>query len=178
MNAGSVALDRRAAVRTMLRAVSASASSGTFDDVYRRNRAPLLRLARLLTGSDNAAEDVVHDAFLGLSRHWETVANPDGYVRTSVVNLSRTVHRKSTRDREKRERAERLRVHRTITHQPELDETWEVLRRLPPRQRAAIVLRFYEDLPEADIARLLGCRPGTVKSLIHRGLAKMREAVA
>ncbi len=61
---------------------------------------------------------------------------------------------------------------------PEVDETWEALRRLPDRQRAAIVLRFYEDLPEAEIARVLGCRPGTVKSLIHRGLARVRKETA
>ena len=64
-----------------------------------------------------------------------------------------------------------------VTEVPELDETWDVLRRLPPRQRAAVVLRFYEDLSEAAIAELLGCRPGTVKSLIHRGLAKVEEAL-
>jgi RNA polymerase sigma factor (sigma-70 family) len=58
---------------------------------------------------------------------------------------------------------------------PELDETWDMLRRLPDRQRIALVLRFYEDLPEREIADLLGCRPGTVKSLIHRGLARVRK---
>ena len=65
-----------------------------------------------------------------------------------------------------------------VTHQPELDETWDLLRRLPDRQRAAIVLRFYEDLSEAEIARLLRCRPGTVKSLIHRGLARVRSGMS
>jgi RNA polymerase sigma factor (sigma-70 family) len=60
---------------------------------------------------------------------------------------------------------------------PELDETWGVLRRLPDRQRMAVVLRFYEDLSEAEIAELLGCRPGTVKSLIHRGLAKVKKEI-
>jgi RNA polymerase sigma factor (sigma-70 family) len=59
--------------------------------------------------------------------------------------------------------------------QPELDETWDVLRRLPERQRVALVLRFYEDLPEAEIAQVLGCPRGTVKSLIHRGLARVRK---
>jgi RNA polymerase sigma factor (sigma-70 family) len=173
---GTVALERRAALRSRLHAIS-SAAPDTFDEVYRRNRDRLLKLARLLCGSDTLAEDVVHDAFVGLSRHWATVANPDGYLRTSVVNLSRTVHRRASRERDKLERAHRQRIQPIVSHQPELDATWEVLRRLPERQRAAIVLRFYEDLPEAEIARLLGCRPGTVKSLIHRGLAKVRETV-
>jgi RNA polymerase sigma factor (sigma-70 family) len=52
-----------------------------------------------------------------------------------------------------------------------------VLRDLPERQRHALVLRFYEDLPDADIARLLGCRPATVRSLVHRGLANVKEAL-
>ncbi|MGH9116714.1 MAG: RNA polymerase sigma factor [Acidimicrobiales bacterium] len=175
-----VALDRRADIRARLRRVRAEvqAEADTFDAVYRRNRDPLLRLARLLTGSEALAEDVVHDAFLGLSRNWERVENPGGYLRTSVVNLTRTAHRRSTRDREKRERAERVGRYQVVTNQPELDETWDVLRRLPDRQRAAIVLRFYEDLPEAEIARLLRCRPGTVKSLIHRGLARVREVMS
>jgi RNA polymerase sigma-70 factor (sigma-E family) len=172
-----VALDRRALVRDVLRGVTAAGQIESFEDVYRRNRAPLLRLAHLLTASDALAEDVVHDAFVGLSRHWGRVANPAGYLRTSVVNLSRTVHRRTARDREKGARAARLGAQRAVTDQPELDETWDVLRRLPARQRAALVLRFYEDLPEAEIARLLGCRPGTVKSLIHRGLARVREVM-
>jgi RNA polymerase sigma factor (sigma-70 family) len=173
-----MALDRRAMVRSVLRGVSSPAVEvESFEGVYRRNRAPLLRLARLLTGSETLAEDVVHDAFVGLSRNWGHVANPAGYLRTSVVNLSRTVHRRTSRDREKRERAARLGGQRLVTNQPDLDETWAVLCRLPDRQRAALVLRFYEDLPEAEIARLLGCRPGTVKSLLHRGLAKVREAM-
>jgi DNA-directed RNA polymerase specialized sigma24 family protein len=60
----------------------------------------------------------------------------------------------------------------------DIDETWGVLRKLPFRQRAALMLRYYEDLPEADIARLLGCRPGTVKSALHRGLATLRKELA
>ena len=72
------------------------------------------------------------------------------------------------------------RLGRTVglsAREPELDETWALLRALPERQRMALVLRFYEDLSEAEIARLLECRPGTVKSLIHRGLAKVRKDV-
>jgi RNA polymerase sigma factor (sigma-70 family) len=60
---------------------------------------------------------------------------------------------------------------------PELDELWSVLARLPERRRAALVLRYYEDLPVNEIARLLGCRPGTVSSLLHRGLADVKEFV-
>jgi RNA polymerase sigma-70 factor (ECF subfamily) len=61
---------------------------------------------------------------------------------------------------------------------PELDETWQQLRRLTPRRRAAIVLRFYADLRVDEVAEVLGCRPGTAASLIHRGLADLREVLS
>ena len=141
------------------------------EDVYRRLRPDLLRLANLLTGSETTAEDVVQDAFIGYQRNAAHVANPDGYLRTSVVNLARTTHRRSARERGRRSEAV------TVTHIPEYDETWAVLRGLSYRHRAALVLRFYEDMSEADIAEALGCRPGTVKSLIHRGLARVEEAL-
>lgn len=141
------------------------------EDVYRRLRPPLVRLANLLTGSETAAEDVVQDAFIGYQRNVGHVANPDGYLRTSVVNLARTTHRRLARERGRRSDAV------TVTHIPEYDETWAALRRLPYRQRAALVLRFYEDMSEAAIADALGCRPGTVKSLIHRGLARLKETM-
>ena len=141
------------------------------DAVYRRLRPDLLRLANLLTGSESMAEDVVHDAFIGFARHVATVDNPDGYLRTSVVNLSRTAHRR-------RGRAERLAPDRvTTTSIPEVDETWAALRRLPERQRAALVLRFYEDLPFDAVGELLGCPAATARSLAHRGLARLKETL-
>jgi len=141
------------------------------DAVYRRLRPDLLRLANLLTGSESTAEDVVHDAFLGFARHVATVDNPDGYLRTSVVNLSRTAHRR-------RGRVERLAPDRvTTTSIPEVDETWAALRRLPERQRAALVLRFYEDLPFDAVGELLGCPAATARSLAHRGLARLKETL-
>ena len=139
--------------------------------VYRRLRPPLLRLANLLTGSEAVAEDVVQDAFVGYARHAERVENPDGYLRTSVVNLARSAGRRTGR-------ARRLTPDRvTTTHIPEVDETWAALRGLPERQRAAIVLRFYEDLPFDDIGALLGCPAATARSLTHRGLAALKETL-
>jgi RNA polymerase sigma-70 factor (sigma-E family) len=145
------------------------------EEGYRRLRPAMVRLAHLLTGSPELAEDVVHDAFVACAGRWSTLEVPEAYVRRAVTNQARRVARQAGRDRDKT-----ARLGRTVPLSagvPELDETWALLRALPERQRMALVLRFYEDLSEAEIARLLGCRPGTVKSLIHRGLAKVRKDV-
>jgi RNA polymerase sigma factor (sigma-70 family) len=133
----------------------------------------MVRLAHLLTGSVDLAEDVVHDAFVSCSRHWSTLDIADAYVRRAVVNHAHSTLRRAGRERDKTARYGRAMS--VAVGLPELDETWDMLRRLPDRQRIALVLRFYEDLPEREIADLLGCRPGTVKSLIHRGLARVRK---
>jgi RNA polymerase sigma factor (sigma-70 family) len=135
----------------------------------------MVRLAHLLTGSVDAAEDVVHDAFLPCSKHWSKLETPDAYVRRAVVNQARTRLRQAGRDREKADRFGRTAP--VTVGMPEVDDLWDALRRLPDRQRMALVLRFYQDLPVAEIARLLDCRLGTVKSLIHRGLARMSQEV-
>ena len=145
------------------------------EEGYRRLRPAMVRLAHLLTGSPELAEDVVHDAFVACAGRWSTLEVPEAYVRRAVTNQARRVARQAGRDRDKT-----ARLGRTVPLSagvPELDETWSLLRALPGRQRMALVLRFYEDLSEAEIARLLECRPGTVKSLIHRGLAKVRKDV-
>ena len=145
------------------------------EEAYRRLRPAMMRLAHLLTGSRELAEDVVHDAFVACAPRWSSLEAPDAYLRTAVTNQARSALRRSGRDRAKADRLGRSVA--LSVGLPELDETWALLRALPERQRMAVVLRFYEDLPEAEIARLLGCRPGTVKSLIHRGLAKVRKEV-
>jgi RNA polymerase sigma-70 factor (sigma-E family) len=145
------------------------------DEVYARIRPDLLRLAHLLTGSPELAEDVVHDAFVACAGKWPSIDVPDAYVRRTVINQANSALRRLGRDRTK---AERLAGQAIVSlAEPELDETWGLLRHLPDRQRMALVLRFYDDRSEAEIAELLGCRPGTVKSLIHRGLAKVRREI-
>ena len=144
----------------------------TLDDLFRERWVPSVRLAIALTSDRGAAEEIVQDAFLAMARRWATVDNPAGYLRTSVVNRCHDHHRRiGVRRRVPRPPAE-------VTQEaPEYDELWTVLARLPERRRAALVLRYYEDLPLDEIARLLGCRPGTVSSLLHRGLAEIKEVL-
>ena len=142
------------------------------DDLFREHYGPMVRLAHLITGSNEAAEDVVQEAFVRMARSWGRAANPAGYLRTVVVNRCRTWQRRQVLERRHGRAAEP-----GIDSLPEVDETLAALARLAPRRRAALVLRFYADLSEAEIAEAIGCRPGTVKSLIHRGLAELKETI-
>jgi RNA polymerase sigma factor (sigma-70 family) len=147
-------------------------ASSDLTTLYSRQREAMVRLARLLTGSTAIGEEVVQEAFLKMHQLRQRPENPEGYLRTSVVNLSRSHMR---RLRLERRVSTRERV--TFTD-PEIDETWEAVCRLPYRQRAVLALRFYEDLSEVDIASVLRCRPGTVKSSLHRGLSRLREELS
>jgi len=149
------------------------ADAESFDDLYRRCRPGLVRLAHLVTGSATLAEDVVHDAFVGLARSTSRVRDPVAYLRRSVVNLSTNVHRRAAR-----ERRHLATVTEVVVEPADVDDTWALVMRLPPRQRAVLVLRFYLDLSEADTARVMGCRPGTVKSSTARALAKLKEQLS
>ena len=138
--------------------------------VYRDERLALLRLAFLLVGSREAAEDVVQTAFAAAHRHWATIDNPAAYLRRVVVNQAKDSHRR-------RYRKSSIASPTAVTHLPDVDETWAVIQQLPDRQRAVVVLRFYEDLPLTDIARVLDCPEGTVRSALHRALKRLRRTL-
>ncbi len=144
--------------------------SPRFEDFYRAQLEPMLRLAYLLTQSRAAAEDVVQDSFLRIQPRWGTLDSPAAYLRRTVTNACYSWHR-----RRRREAA--LTVTPPEPAEAPHDEMWDALAQLPPRRRAALVLRYYQDLSEAEIADVLGCRRGTVKSLTHRGLAQLRSVL-
>jgi RNA polymerase sigma factor (sigma-70 family) len=143
-----------------------------FAAFYEAERPGMLKLARLLLGSDATVEDVVQEAFLRLRARPRQPENMGGYLRTVVVNLCKDQRRRL--GLEGRARG----VAPLAAGEPQIDETWAALHRLPYHQRAVLVLRFYEDLTEAEIGRLLGCRTGTVKSRLHRGLANLRRELS
>jgi RNA polymerase sigma-70 factor (sigma-E family) len=157
-------------------AVSESGAAGQavgFDDLYRALWPRLVRLGHLLTGSEVSGQEVAQEAFVGLLRRADRVEQPASYLRRAVVNLAINVQRRTAR-----ERAYLAGLREPVQHPPEVDETWAVIATLPRRQRAVLVLRYYEDLPEADIAAVLGCRPGTVKSLASRALTRLRQELS
>lgn len=141
-----------------------------FVELYRLRYEPMVRLAYLMVGSRAIAEELVQDAFVSVHRSWARATHPQAYLRTSVVNACRSWGRRRS-----------LELHRAPPKpEPSLmvaDELWDVMLTLPPRQRAAIVLRFYEDLPDEEIARLLGCKVATVRTAVFRGLEKLRREV-
>jgi RNA polymerase sigma-70 factor (sigma-E family) len=148
--------------------------------LYAEHALGLVRLAVLLVGDRASAEDVVQDAFLGLYRRWDRLPDtsaPLAYVRVSVLNGCRTALRRRSRSRlatvfseQPAESAEALALlseeQRTVAG---------ALRQLPERQREALVLRYYLDLSEAEIATAMGISRGTVKSATSRALATVRR---
>lgn len=140
------------------------------EETYRELRLPLLRLAFLLTGSRETAEDLVQSAFASAQPRWEAIDDPPAYLRRSVVNLAKDGQRREFR------RRRLLRPEpEPVTEVPELDETWAVVRRLPAVQRAVVVLHYYQDLPLVDIASLLDRPAATVRSDLRRALARLRK---
>lgn len=139
------------------------------EELYRKHRPGLVGLAFLLTGSADVAEEVVQDAFLRLQPRLDQVREPLAYIRQIVANGARQHHRRAAVERRHAPRPPGPAL------APEIDETWEALWQLPERQRAALVLRFYEDLTVREVAAALGCRLGTAKSLIHRGTQALKE---
>lgn len=143
---------------------------GPLVELYREEYGAMVRFAHLLTSSNEVAEELVQDAFVQLRRSWGRAANPPAYLRVTVANNCRSWHRRQALE---------LRRRPPPAGPADLgaDEMWDAIQTLPFRQRAAIVLRFYEDMSEAEAAEVLGCRPGTIGSAVHRGLARLREVI-
>ena len=148
---------------------------GSVAELYDREHGAMVRLARLIVGSVAVAEEVVHDAFVTVLERKATIENHGAYLRKVVVNNCHSVMRRSLTGRSKVAQLAASERARSVELPPVLDETWQALVVLTPNQRIAIVLRYYADYPIAEVARLMGERPGTIKSLVHRGLATLRK---
>jgi RNA polymerase sigma-70 factor (sigma-E family) len=140
----------------------------------------LLRLAYLLTGDAHTAEDLVQESLLRCHRRWEKVtraASPEAYVRRIVVNQHLSWRRRRSASELVLEPGSLPQASTSDIQEAYAarDLLWRSLDGLPARQRTVLVLRYYEDLSDADIAALLGCRVGTVRSLAARAFARLRE---
>jgi RNA polymerase sigma factor (sigma-70 family) len=149
----------------------------TFDEVYREQRPKLVRTAYLIVRSQHVAEELVHDGFLRLHQHFDTVEAPGGFLHTTVVRLCLTWLKRRDMEQDRTQRVEFPSVVRDDGAVEDADALWSALADLDPDRRAVLVLRFYEDLPYERIAEIVECPVGTVRSRIHRGLADLRQEV-
>lgn len=155
-----------------------------FDEFVAGNLDQLLKTAYLITWDAGEAEDLVQECLFKIARRWQRVrgmAQPRAYARRILVNLALDDARGRGRRRSE------LDGEAAVVEGPARDllvgietraELLDALARLTPRQRAVLVLRYFNDLTEAQTAEVLGCSPGTVKSNASRGLARLREALA
>jgi RNA polymerase sigma-70 factor (sigma-E family) len=153
----------------------------TLEELVAGRLPAVLRLAAVLTG--NRAEDVVQEVLIRAHRDWEKLSRmdrPDLYIRKMIVNEFLSSRRRGWRlvpSGSGSEVDDRVTPDHATTH-AERQELLARLAKLPARQRAALVLRYYEGLPDAAIAEMLGCAPATVRSCVHRALARLRVEMA
>lgn len=162
--------------------VETTGAGDDFASVYAAHHGEALRLAYLLCGNRERAEDAVAEAFVRVYRQMRkgAVKQPRAYLRRAVVNEVNSRFRRLAIER--REAVRRSGDQRGARGADELvadhDEVFAALRQLPARQRAAVVLRFYEDLPDKAIAEAMGVSVGTVKSTLFRGMQRLRALLA
>jgi RNA polymerase sigma-70 factor (sigma-E family) len=157
-----------------LRGVVTQRAEEDFHAFVTRSLPSLLRFAHLVSGNAEVAEDLVSTALLRSWRVWERVEDPSAFVRKVIVNLNVSWWR----------RASRVIPPWLAPAQPdkiaqldERDRVWRALSSLPLRQRTVLVLRYYEDLSEAEIANVMGTSTGTVKSQASRALRRLADVL-
>jgi RNA polymerase sigma-70 factor (sigma-E family) len=158
------------------RADPAAAEAGV-TALYQAHALGLMRLAHIMLGDRPSAEDVVQEAFCGLYRRWSHLSDTGRalqYLRTSVLNGCRSVQRRRTRPRAEQYHGQPVvSAEATVITGEERRQVMRALRRLPPRQREVLVLRFYLDLSAEEIAATMGIGPSSVRSAAHRALASL-----
>jgi RNA polymerase sigma-70 factor (sigma-E family) len=151
-------------------------------ELYAAHYVSLVRLATMLVHSTAEAEEVVQDSFVAMHGRWRRLRDADkglAYLRQTVVNTARSrLRRRSVEERHRPAPMPHAASaeHFAVLHD-EHSDVMTALRELPPRQREAVVLRYYADLSEADIAKAMGVSRGAVKSHTSRGLAALRSAL-
>ncbi|WP_329429035.1 SigE family RNA polymerase sigma factor [Streptosporangium sp. NBC_01495] len=148
------------------------ADRAIFQDFVVTRSDRLLRFAYLLTHNWATAEDLLQESLAKAWFAWPGIDEPEAYVRRVLVTTYTSWWRRRWRRELPVDGLPEKPVHDQVAD--ERAALWQAVGRLPARQRAVIVLRFYEDLPVAEVAQLIGCNPGTVKSQTAKALAKLR----
>ncbi len=146
-----------------------------FSAFFETDSARLVRLGTFLTGDAERGADLAQEALARTYTNWGRIKSegPGPYARRILVNLVRSQHRRALVERKHRERL----VDRVESSSRHVDD-WllvsKALQQLPPMRRSIVVLRYYEDLPEREIAEIMDVPAGTVKSTLHRALAQLK----
>ena len=165
-------------MRTELTSTDA-ATSGQLEELYVAHAPAALRFAYYLCGDPEQSRDLVQDAFVRVAGRFAHLRKPDvfgTYLRRTIFNLHTSRLRRLRLEREYVAREGRQIERAHTDDEPEVrDEIWLAIMQLPPRQRAAIVLRFYEDLSERESAEIVGCSVRALNQLVVRATATLRE---
>jgi RNA polymerase sigma-70 factor (sigma-E family) len=156
-------------------------SAGGLEDLYVRHAPEAVRLAYLLTNDGALAEDLAQEAFIkvaGRFRHLRDANALDAYLRRTVVNLCMSHHRRRRVERDYLTREARAPASVDPPDVGARDELRAALATLPMRQRAAVVLRYYRDLPEQQVAQALGCSVTAARSLVFRAMETLRIQIS
>ena len=157
-----------------------SLSSTRLAELYERHIGRSVALAALVGGDPNSAEDIAHEAFIRTAGRLSGLRDPsafDAYLRRTVINLCRARARRAGIERRYLEWFVQREADEAATDAEDRDVLWAGLRELPHRQRAAVVLRYYEDLSEEQAADAMGCSPRAVNALVSRAMATLRTRI-
>lgn len=179
---GTLALDETGSVSVVMRRHHVDANEA-LTTLYTTQYRKLVRIAALLLDDISLSEEVVQDAYIKMHGAWRSIREPkaaEGYLRTTVINLARS--------RLRRRQVAEKHAPKPMPDAPsaehgalellDRDRVIQALHQLPPRQRECLVLRYYADLSESQIAEAMGVTPGAVKSHASRGLAALRATLA
>ena len=145
-----------------------------FDDFYRSHRADAVRWAVALVGNRAIAEELAQDALAAVGNKLGSLDNPVGYLRRAVVNRAASWHRSHAREMK---RVRRATAGDPTAYTAETNEMLDALTQLTYKQRSAVTLRYWSDWTDDQIAEALDCAPGTVRVLLHRGLATLKRSL-
>jgi RNA polymerase sigma-70 factor (sigma-E family) len=163
--------------RASLPGLPSARAEAAIAELYEAHALGLTMLAHVMLGDKASAEDVVQDAFLGLYRNWAKLSDPAmalPYLRRSVLNGCKSVARwRGVRASRALHEPAAASAEAAVLAGEERQSVLPAIRRLPARQREVLILRFYLQEPDAEVARVLGISPGTVRSTTHRALAAL-----
>ena len=145
-----------------------------FEEFYQKHHADAVRWASALVGNREVGEEIAQESMMAVGRRLATLDSPSAYLRRTVVNRANSWHRWHVGERRRLARAT---AGQPTSYSAPANEMLGALGSLPSRQRAAVVLRYWADWTDEQIAESLGCAPPTVRVLLHRGLAALKKEI-